>query len=118
MIEDLPVKVIILNNLYLGMVRQWQECFYANNYSAVYLGDPSAPKDAPVYPPDFVKLCEAYGAVGIKVTKKSDVRGAIDEALKVRKCVFVDFWVEEEENLWPMIPAGKSVNDMMLQPDE
>lgn len=117
-IEKLPVKVVILNNLYLGMVRQWQEKFYGHNYSGVYLGDPSAPPEEPSYPPDFVKLAEAYGAVGIKVTKKADVRAAIDKALSIKKCVFLDFWVEAEENVWPMIPAGTSVNQMMGQPKE
>ncbi len=117
-IERLPVKVVILNNLYLGMVRQWQEKFYNHNYSGVYLADPSSPPGEIFYPPDFVKLCEAYGALGIKVTKKADVRPAIDEALRTPKCAFLDFWVEEEENVWPMIPAGKSVKDMMGQPRE
>lgn len=117
-IENLPVKVVILNNLYLGMVRQWQEKFYDHNYSAVYLGDPSAPPEAPVYSPDFKKLAEAYGVVGMKITKKSDVRKAIEEAFATDRCVVMDFWVEEEENVWPMIPAGGSVNNMIGIPKE
>ena len=117
-IEKLPVKVVILNNLYLGMVRQWQERFYNNNYSGVYLADPEKRDGEVFYPPDFVKLCEAYGAVGIKVTKKADVRPAIDKALSIDKCFFLDFWVEEEENVWPMIPAGTSVNHMIGQPED
>ncbi len=117
-IEKLPVKVIILNNLYLGMVRQWQEVFYQHNYSAVWLAAPPEPGKEPFYPPDFAKLCEAYGALGIKVTKKADVRAAIDRALNHKGCVFLDFWVEAEENCWPMIPAGKSVKEMIGQPKE
>jgi acetolactate synthase-1/2/3 large subunit len=116
-IEKLPVKVVILNNLYLGMVRQWQECFYNNNYSGVWLAMPPEPGKEPFYPPDFVKLCEAYGALGIKVTKKSEVRPAIERALNTNQCVFLDFWVEAEENCWPMIPAGQSVEEMIGQPE-
>lgn len=117
-IEKLPVKIAILNNLYLGMVRQWQEKFYEHNYSAVYLGDPSAPPDAPVYPPDFKTLAEAYGALGMKITSKQDVPGAIKEALAYDGPVVMDFWVEEEENVWPMIPAGAGVNAMIGIPDD
>ncbi|MBI3736783.1 acetolactate synthase large subunit, partial [Candidatus Sumerlaeota bacterium] len=117
-IEKIPVKVVILNNLYLGMVRQWQELFYQHNYSAVWLAANPEPGKAVFYPPDFAKLCEAYGALGIKVTKREEVRPAIDRMLAHNGPVFVDFWVEEEENCWPMIPGGKSIKDMMGQPKE
>ena len=111
-IENLPVKVMILNNHYLGMVRQWQEHFYKHNYSGVFLGK-RRPDGTTEYVPDFVKLCEAYGALGLRVERCEEADEAIRTALKSPRCVFVDFRVEEEENVWPMIPAGKNVEDMM-----
>ena len=104
-INKIPVKVAILNNGYLGMVRQWQELFYKKRYSHTYL----------TYGiPDFVKLAEAYGAVGIRVTKKSEVRPTIEKALEIDKPVFMDFIVEEEENVLPMVPAGEAINKMIM----
>ena len=103
-INKLPVKVAILNNCYLGMVRQWQELFYNKRYSYTSLGGTC---------PDFVKLAESYGAVGIRVTKKEEVRPAIDRALKIDNCVFLDFHIEEEENVYPMVPAGQAINKML-----
>ena len=103
-INKLPVKVAILNNGYLGMVRQWQELFYKKRYSYTTLGGMC---------PDFVKLAESYGAVGIRVTKKNEVRAAIDRALKIDNCVFLDFHVEGEENVYPMVPAGQAINKML-----
>ncbi|MCX5686391.1 MAG: biosynthetic-type acetolactate synthase large subunit [Candidatus Omnitrophica bacterium] len=103
-INKLPVKVAILNNCYLGMVRQWQELFYKKRYSYTCLGGAC---------PDFVKLAEAYGAVGIRVTKKSEVAPAIDRALKIDNCVFIDFHIEQEENVYPMVPAGEAINKMI-----
>ena len=103
-INKLPVKVAILNNGYLGMVRQWQELFYKKRYSYTCLGGTC---------PDFVKLAESYGAVGIRVTKKEEVRPAIDRALATDNCVFLDFHVEEEENVYPMVPAGEAINKML-----
>jgi len=101
--NDLPVKVVILNNSYLGMVRQWQELFYDKRYSHTRLkGNP-----------DFVKVAEAYGAVGIRVEKKKDVRPALKKAISTRKMVVLDFIVEPEENVFPMVPAGKPIHDMM-----
>lgn len=99
----LPVKVAILNNQYLGMVRQWQELFYKKRYSYTHLINP-----------DFVKLAQAYGAVGLRVTKKEDVRPTIDEALSINNTVFIDFHVDEEENVFPMVPAGKAINEIMV----
>ncbi len=101
--HKLPVKVAILNNGYLGMVRQWQELFYKRRYSHTTL----------VGSPDFVKIAESYGAVGIKVTKKSEVRAAIEKALAIDNTVFLDFHVEKEENVFPMVPAGKAINRMI-----
>jgi acetolactate synthase-1/2/3 large subunit len=103
-INKLPVKVVILNNCCLGMVRQWQELFYKKRYSYTCLGGPS---------PDFVKLAESYGAVGIRVTKKSEVSPAIEKALRTKNVVFLDCHVEQEENVYPMVPAGEAINKMI-----
>jgi acetolactate synthase I/II/III large subunit len=97
--NKINVKVAILNNGYLGMVRQWQELFYKRRYSQVEL-----------FNPDFVKLAESYGAVGLRVEKKEDVRPAIEKALSIDNTVFIDFRVEEEENVFPMVPAGEAIN--------
>ncbi|MDP3790837.1 MAG: biosynthetic-type acetolactate synthase large subunit [Candidatus Omnitrophota bacterium] len=103
-INKVPVKVAILNNCYLGMVRQWQELFYKKRYSYTTLCGTC---------PDFVKLAESYGAVGIRVTKKSEVKSAIEKALKTDNVVFIDFRVEQEENVFPMVPAGEAINKMI-----
>lgn len=102
----IPVKVAIINNAYLGMVRQWQELFYEKRYSEVDLS----------VQPDFVKLAESMGAVGLRAKKPKEVREVIEEARKVEdKPVIVDFWVDREENVLPMVPAGKSYKDMILE---
>ncbi len=100
----LPVKVAILNNGFLGMVRQWQELFYDRRYSMTCI--PTAP--------DFVKLAEAYGAVGLRATKPSEVEPVIEEALCSRRPVIMDFQVDREENVYPMVPAGRSIREMLL----
>ncbi len=101
-----PVKIAIINNGYLGMVRQWQELFYEKRYSEVDLS----------VQPDFVKLAEACGAVGFRAQKPSEVREIVEEALKVQdKPVVMDFHVDREENVLPMVPAGKSYKDMILE---
>ncbi len=101
-----PVKVAIINNGYLGMVRQWQELFYERRYSEVDLS----------VQPDFVKLAEACGAVGFRAEKPSEVREIIEEALKIQdRPVIMDFHVDREENVLPMVPAGKSYRDMILE---
>jgi acetolactate synthase-1/2/3 large subunit len=100
--NKINVKVAILNNGYLGMVRQWQELFYKKRYSHTTLTNP-----------DFVKLAESYGAVGIRVTKKEDVRKAIEKAISIDNVVFIDFKVEGEENVFPMVPAGEALNRMI-----
>lgn len=101
--NKLPVKIAILNNGYLGMVRQWQELFYKKRYSYTHLRNP-----------DFVKVAQAYGARGIRVEKKKDVRGALKKALAIKNCpVMLDFIVEEEENVFPMVPAGEAINRMI-----
>ena len=111
--NNLPVKVLILNNRYLGMVRQWQELFYGKYYSGVYLGAGEQKGEDRPYIPDFIKMCEAYGIVGLRVKKKADLRATLEEALGNGRPTFIDVWVEEEENVWPMIPAGKGVEQMM-----
>jgi acetolactate synthase-1/2/3 large subunit len=98
----LPINVAILNNGFLGMVRQWQELFYNRRYSQTELKNP-----------DFVKLAEAYGAEGIRVTEKAEVAPAIERAIKSDKPVLIDFVVEREENVFPMVPPGGSLNKML-----
>jgi acetolactate synthase-1/2/3 large subunit len=100
--NKLPVKIAILNNGYLGMVRQWQELFYKKRYSAT-----------PLQNPDFVKLAEAYGAKGLRVTRKEEVVPAIKEALATDNVVMIDFVIEPEENVFPMVPAGEALNRML-----
>ncbi|MFH1406624.1 MAG: biosynthetic-type acetolactate synthase large subunit [Candidatus Omnitrophota bacterium] len=101
--NKLPVKIAILDNCYLGMVRQWQELFYKKRYSGTCLeGNP-----------DFVKLAEAYGALGIRVDKKQDVRPAIERAIASPKPVLMDFIVDKEENVFPMVPAGEAIHRMI-----
>jgi acetolactate synthase-1/2/3 large subunit len=105
-VNHLPVKSAIMNNRYLGMVRQWQELFFDRHYSHT---------DLDVDTPDFVKLAEAYGAVGIRIMTKDEVRPALRQALKVkdRPCI-LDFHVAREENVMPMVPAGGSVDEMLI----
>jgi len=101
----IPMKIINLNNRSLGMVRQWQEFFYGNRYAESYM-------DAL---PDFVKLAEAYGHVGMKIEKAGDVEGALKEAMKLKdRLVFMDFITDETENVFPMIPGGKGLSEMIL----
>ena len=102
--NKLPVKIVILNNGFLGMVRQWQEFFYKSNYCATCM-------DAQ---PDFVKLAEAYGALGYRVTKVGDVEPVLKEAFSTPNTVIVDVHVEAEENVYPMVPAGASITEMLL----
>jgi len=102
----LPVKSFILNNQYMGMVRQWQELLHGGRYSESYMESL----------PDFVKLAEAFGAVGLRATKPSEVDDLIDEMLKVDKPVIADVLVDKEENCFPMIPSGAAHNQMLLGP--
>jgi acetolactate synthase-1/2/3 large subunit len=84
------------------MVRQWQELFYGKRYSHTKMTNP-----------DFVKIAEAYGAAGIRIGKKEEVRPAIEKAMRTKNVVVMDFIVEEEENVFPMVPAGKRLDDMI-----
>ncbi|VVD70741.1 acetolactate synthase 3 catalytic subunit [Pandoraea soli] len=100
-----PIKILSLNNRYLGMVRQWQQIEYSKRYSSSYM-------DAL---PDFVKLAEAYGHVGIRIEKSSDVEPALREALRLKdRTVFMDFQTDPTENVWPMVQAGKGISEMLL----
>jgi acetolactate synthase-1/2/3 large subunit len=102
---NLPLKIILLNNRYLGMVRQWQEFFYGNRYAESYM-------DAL---PDFAKLAESYGHVGMKIEKPGDVEGALKEAFDMKdRLVFMNFITDQKENVFPMIPAGKGLSEMIL----
>ena len=121
--EGLPVIVAILNNGYLGMVRQWQELFFDRRYSSVCLmrngrcprGCASPGDQCPPYIPDFVKLAEAYGAVGVRVTAEREVEPALARAAKVTdRPVFIDFLVSREANVWPIVPAGKGIDQMLM----
>ncbi|HOL93380.1 MAG TPA: biosynthetic-type acetolactate synthase large subunit [bacterium] len=120
---DLPVKIIIMNNGWLGMVRQWQDLFYGKNYSATEMTRPKAGVDRSQmkpgdwmnaeYLPDFEKLAVAYGAWGRKVTRRSELEDALRECLRVKQTAILDVWVAREENVYPMVPAGASLNQMI-----
>lgn len=101
----LPIKVILLNNRYLGMVRQWQEFFYENRYSESYMDSL----------PDFVKLAESYGHVGMHIEKSSDVEGALKDAFAMKdRFVFMNFITDQKENVFPMVPNGKGLSEIIL----
>ena len=104
--NDIPVKFAIINNGFLGMVRQWQEFFYSKSYVATHY----------THNPDFVKLADAFGMLGIRVTEKSQVRSAIEQAMEYDGPALIDFVVEEEENVFPMIPSGQTIHEMIEEP--
>jgi acetolactate synthase I/II/III large subunit len=104
----LPVKVFILNNQYMGMVRQWQELLHGGRYSESYTASL----------PDFVKLAEAFGAVGIRVTRPDEVDGAVARMIDTKAPVIVDVAVDQAENCFPMIPSGAAHNEMLLGPQD
>jgi acetolactate synthase-1/2/3 large subunit len=102
--NNIPVKVAILNNRCLGLPRQWQELFYEKNYMGSCLEGS----------PDFVKLAEAYGAVGLRATRPEEVEPVLREAFSIKKPVLMDFVVAEEECVYPIVPPGKSITEMLL----
>ena len=102
--NDASVKVVILNNRYLGMVRQWQELFYQERYSASDLGST----------PDFVKVAEAYCAIGLRAQKPSEVVSVLKEGIKAKKTVFMEFVIDRYEKVFPMVPAGASIHEMIF----
>ncbi|MBC7237787.1 MAG: acetolactate synthase large subunit, partial [Chloroflexi bacterium] len=103
--ERLPIKIAILNNGYLGMVRQWQELFFQKNYSGT-----------PILGPDFAKLAMAYGIPGITVKEKAQVADAVEQAINTEGAVLIDFQVEREHNVFPMVPAGQPIHAMIRRP--
>jgi len=103
--ERLPLKIAILNNGYLGMVRQWQELFFEKNYSGT-----------PILGPDFAKLAEAYGIPGITVEKKAQVPEAIKQALETEGPTLLDFRIEREHNVFPIVPVGQPIDKMIRRP--
>lgn len=125
-INNLPLNIAILNNGYLGMVRQWQELFFDKNYAETCLQadyscvpDCSSPTDECVpYVPDFVKLAESYRAQGIRVTKPDEVEPAIKKAMNYKGVSLIEFCVTREENVFPMVPAGASISDMIASAEE
>lgn len=103
-IHNIPVKIVVINNQVLGMVRQWQEIIYDNRFSHIDLSGS----------PDFVKLAEAYGVKGLRATTKEEARQAWEEALETNGPVLVEFVVPKEENVYPMIKAGDTLDDMLM----
>jgi acetolactate synthase-1/2/3 large subunit len=104
----LPIKIVNLNNRYMGMVRQWQQFFHGNRYSESYM-------DAL---PDFVKLAESFGHAGVRIEKPADVEPALREAFKRKQdLVFLDFLTDQSENVYPMVPGGKGISEMILAED-
>ena len=104
---QLPIRFAIFNNQFLGMVRQWQELFYENNYHSVEIGQP-----------DFVKLAEAYGIRGLRATTRAEARQVIREAEEIDGPVLIDFRLEPEENVWPMVPAGAALSETIESADD
>jgi acetolactate synthase-1/2/3 large subunit len=105
--EGIDLNIAIINNGYLGMVRQWQELFYERRYVAT-----------PLVSPDFVKLAEAHGLTGIRVSARSEVADAVERARKIRGTVVIDFRVEQEDSVYPMVPSGAALNEMLRRPAE
>jgi len=99
---DINIKIVILNNHHLGMVRQWQELFYQRRYSATVLENP-----------DFVKVASGYGLPGVKITKPGDIAKTVKKILSSKKSFIADVWIEPEENVFPMVPAGEAINRMI-----
>ncbi len=108
-LNKLPIKVAILNNRYLGMVRQWQELFFQERYAHTKLDETV---------PDFVKIAEAYNAVGLRATKKSEVEPVLKEAFSIKRPVMMDFVVDWREKVYPMVPAGAAIDEMLFAEDE
>jgi acetolactate synthase-1/2/3 large subunit len=103
--EKLAVKIAIMHNGYLGMVRQWQELFYRKRYVAT-----------PLSGPDFVKVAEAYGIPGLRVTHREEVVPAIEKAMEYQGPFIIDFMIEPEENVYPMVPPGASIAEVLEAP--
>jgi acetolactate synthase I/II/III large subunit len=123
-VEHVPVLILIINNYFLGMVRQWQELFYGERFSSSCMtsegglvkAEVAASADQRVYIPDFVKLAEAQGATGMRITEKSQVTDTLSEALKLVKTrtVILDVCIDPTEKVFPMVPAGKGLDDIIV----
>jgi acetolactate synthase-1/2/3 large subunit len=105
--EGIKVNVAIINNSFLGMVRQWQEFFYDKRYAAT-----------PMTGPDFVKLAEAYRLKGLRCNKRSDVKSTVEKTLSAKETVVIDFVVEKEDTVFPMVPAGAALDKMIRRPKQ
>ena len=105
--ERLPLKIAVINNCYLGLVRQWQQLFFGRRYSGT-----------PITGPDYVKLADAYGITGMSIHKKADVVPTLQRAREIDGPVLMDFHVCDEENVYPMVPSGGSISDMLRRPKE
>jgi acetolactate synthase-1/2/3 large subunit len=103
--EQLPLRIAVINNGFLGMVRQWQEFFYDRRYSST-----------PLLSPDFVKLADAYGAKGLRVSLRSEVEAAVQEARNHPGPVLIEFRVEQEDTVFPMVPTGAALHNMIRRP--
>jgi acetolactate synthase-1/2/3 large subunit len=103
--ENVKVNVAIINNGYLGMVRQWQQFFYERRYSST-----------PLRSPDFVKIAEAHGLLGLRVDKRADVEDIVSRARNAEGTVLIDFRVEQEDSVYPMVPAGADLDAMIRRP--
>jgi acetolactate synthase I/II/III large subunit len=103
--ENIKINIAVINNGYLGMVRQWQEFFYDRRYSAT-----------PMHNPDFVKIAEAHGLIGLRVTKRTEVETAVRRAEDIKGAVVIDFHVEKEDSVYPMVPAGADLHNMIRRP--
>jgi len=104
--NKVPVKAFILDNGYYGMVRQWQELFYTRNYSGT-----------PLSSPDFVKIAEAHGLTGILVSKRSEIENAVRQARETEGSVVLEFKIEEEDLVYPMVPTGAALHEMIRRPE-
>ena len=106
--EGIAIKVAIMNNGYLGMVRQWQHFFHNGNYS-----------ETPITGPDYIKLAEAYGLTGMRVTKREEVEEAVRKAMDTEGTVIIDFVIESEANVYPMVAPGAAITNMIEElPEE
>jgi acetolactate synthase-1/2/3 large subunit len=103
--ENIKINIAVINNGYLGMVRQWQEFFYESNYEAT-----------PLVSPDFVKLADAHSIAGRAVTKRAEVDSAVNEARNAKGAFLLNFLVEKEDSVYPMIPAGHALHEMIRRP--
>jgi acetolactate synthase-1/2/3 large subunit len=104
--ENLKINIVILNNGYLGMVRQWQELFYKRNYSGT-----------PITSPDFVKIAEAHGLAGFKITRRDEIEGTVKKAREIDGSVVLDFRIEGEDMVYPMVPTGAALHEMIRRPE-